>query len=124
MPIVRRRNFCNGDHVSERHISLPDRTSYRSLEDVLGCKWSAAVVAALGRGVVRPGELERFIPGISTKVLNERLRKLLAYDLVTRTEIPGPGLHVEYRLTSVGQRLAGVVEQLRALETEHLRPPQ
>ena len=116
--------ICEGGRVSERYLSMPDRKTYHSLEDVLGCKWSAAVVAALGRVVVRPGELERFIPGISTKVLNERLRKLLASNLVTRTEIPDPGLHVEYRLTSVGQRLAGVVEQLRALETEHLRPPQ
>ncbi len=116
--------FCQNISVPDRHISLPDRQCYRSLEDVIGCKWSAAVVAALGRGVHRPGELERFIPGISTKVLSERLRKLVAYDLATRTEIPGPVLHVEYRLTSVGQRLAGVVEQLRVLEAEHLSPSQ
>jgi DNA-binding HxlR family transcriptional regulator len=99
--------------------SAKERTSYRSLEDVLGCKWSVAVVAALGRGIHRPGQLERGIPGISTKILTERLRKLLAYDLVTRTTHPGRVLHVEYRLTSVGQRLAGVIEQLRALEAEH-----
>ena len=96
-----------------------EHASYRSLEDVLGCKWSVAVVAALGRGVHRPGQLERGISGISTKILTERLRKLLAYDLVTRTTHPGRVLHVEYRLTSVGQRLAGVIEQLRALEAEH-----
>ncbi len=100
-------------------LSISERSTYRSLEDVLGCKWSAGVVAALGRGVHRPGELERFIPGISTKVLMERLRKLIAYGLVTRSEIPGAVLHVEYRLTSVGHRLAGVIEQLRALENEH-----
>ena len=102
-----------------KHLSVKERAAYRSLEDVLGCKWSAAVVAALGRGVHRPGELERFIPGISTKVLMERLRKLIDYGLVERTEHPGAVQHVEYRLTSIGSRLAGVVEQLRALEAEH-----
>jgi DNA-binding HxlR family transcriptional regulator len=105
--------------MKRSHLSVKERAAYRSLEDVLGCKWSAAVVAAIGRGVHRPGELERFIPGISTKVLMERLRKLIDYGLVERTEHPGPVLHVEYRLTSIGSRLAGVVEQLRALETEH-----
>jgi DNA-binding HxlR family transcriptional regulator len=105
--------------MKARHLTLKERSAYRSLEDVLGCKWSAAVVAALGRGVHRPGELERYIPGISTKVLMERLRKLIAYGLAERTEYPGAVLHVEYRLTSIGQRLAGVVEQLRALESEH-----
>jgi DNA-binding HxlR family transcriptional regulator len=116
-----RGNFCEAADmiVKARHLSLPDRNSYRRLEDVVGCKWSAAVLAAIGRGIMRPGELERFIPGLSTKVLNERLRKLLAYGLVERTEHPGRVLRVEYRLTSVGLRLAGVIEQLRALETEH-----
>lgn len=105
--------------MKAKHLTVKERETYRSLEDVLGCKWSAAVVAALGRGVHRPGQLERFIPGISTKVLAERLRKLIDYGLVTRTEYPGKILHVEYRLTSIGQRLAGVIEQLRALEAEH-----
>ena len=104
-----------------KYLTVKERTTYRSLEDVLGCKWSAAVVVALGRGVHRPGELERFIPGISTKVLNERLRKLVDYDLATRDEHPGRVLHVEYRLTSIGLRLAGVIEQLRALEAEHTK---
>jgi DNA-binding HxlR family transcriptional regulator len=53
---------------SPKPLSLPERNAYRRLEDVVGGKWSAAVVAAIGRSVTRPGQLERFIPGISTKV--------------------------------------------------------
>jgi HxlR-like helix-turn-helix len=44
------------------------------LEDVIGCRWSISVLHAVGRGVNRPGALERRIVGISTKVLNDRLR--------------------------------------------------
>ena len=112
--------------MKAKHLTVKARNAYHSLEDVVGCKCSAAVAAALGRGVCRPGELEQFIPGISTKVLMERLRKLMAYGLAERTEFPGASLHVEYRLTSIGLRLAAVVEQLRALEAEHSRtvPPQ
>ena len=101
-----------------RYLSLKERNSYRRIEDVVGCKWSAAVVAAISRGVTRPGQLERFIPGISTKVLNERLHKLLDYGLITRTEIRERIPRVEYQLTSVGRKLTLLIEQLNDLDEE------
>jgi DNA-binding HxlR family transcriptional regulator len=105
--------------VKRKFIPLNERSAYRSLEDVVGCKWSAGVVAALAEGVRRPGALERYIPGISKKILNERLRKLLAYNLIVRTEIPDRVKHVEYTLTPMGRRLARVIRQLRALSRRH-----
>jgi len=111
--------MTNASRARIKALSLPERTAYRRLEDVVGCKWSAAVLAAIGRGVRRPGQLERFIPGISTKVLNERLRKLLNYELITREEFPGKVLRVEYRLTPTGRRLVAIIEQLRDLDEEH-----
>ncbi len=102
-----------------KHLTLSDRSAYRRLEDVVGCKWSAAVLAAIGRGVQRPGQLERFIPGISTKVLNERLRKLLDYRLITRTDIPGKVPRTEYALTATGERLSAIIGQIRDLDEEH-----
>lgn len=102
-----------------RHLSLPDRSAYRRLEDVVGCKWSAAVLAAIGRGVTRPGQLERFIPGISTKVLNERLRKLLNYQLISRQEFTGKVLRVEYALTKTGEELSTLIERIRDLDEQH-----
>lgn len=103
-----------------KYLSLAERDAYRRLEDVVGCKWSAAVVGALRRGVYRPGKLERYIPGISTKVLSERLRKLLEYGLAIREDHSADAtLHVEYRLTPAGERLAVIIEQLHALQSEH-----
>lgn len=100
------------------YLTVRERTGYHNLEDVVGCKWSAGVVAAIGRGVRRPGELERYIPGISTKVLNERLRKLLAYGIITRTEHPGLPARVDYALTPVGEKLAGILDQLKELNAD------
>ncbi|MBI5768520.1 MAG: helix-turn-helix transcriptional regulator [Verrucomicrobia bacterium] len=102
-----------------KHLTLNERNTYRRLEDVVGCKWSAAVVGALQRGVSRPGQLERYIPGISTKILNERLRKLVDYGLATRVDRSAAVLHVEYQLTPTGTKLASVIEQLHALQQEH-----
>lgn len=105
--------------MTAKHLSLTERNNYRRLKDVVGCKWSAAVVGALQRGVSRPGRLERYIPGISTKILNERLRKLVAYGLATRVDHSATTLHVEYQLTPTGTKLARIIEQLHTLQTEH-----
>lgn len=101
------------------YLTLKDRGAYRRLEDVVGCKWSAAVLSAIGRGVQRPGQLERFIPGISTKVLNERLRKLTDYRLISRTVVPGKVPRTEYTLTETGVKLISIIESIRELDEEH-----
>jgi DNA-binding HxlR family transcriptional regulator len=106
-------------NTTPKFLTLSERNGYRRLEDVVGCKWSTAVLAAIEQGVTRPGQLERFIPGISTKVLSERLRKLLAYQLIGRQEYPGRVLRVEYQLTDSGKKLAAILKQLRDLDATH-----
>lgn len=88
------------------------------LEDVLGCKWSWSVLRAIYGGVTRPGQLERAIPGISTKVLNERLRKLVAHGVLEKIQYPELPPHVEYRFTALGTRLFCLLQQVEALERE------
>lgn len=106
-----------------KFIPLADRKNYHRFEDVIGCKWSASIVAAVSGGVTRPGELERFIPGISTKVLNERLRRLVGFGVLLRTEQSGLPARVDYHLTDSGGKLAALLEQVRALNLEH-QPPE
>jgi DNA-binding HxlR family transcriptional regulator len=98
-------------------------TRYRKLEDVLGCKWSVSVLLAIEAGVQRPGVLERAIPGISTKVLTERLRKLEAYGLIDKSVQDTSPPRTEYTLTASGLKLVRIVEQVRALDDEiHSEP--
>jgi len=104
--------------MDKKFLTIKERESYRSLEDVVGCRWSSAVVGAIQRGVNRPGELKRYIPGISTKVLNERLRKLTEYGLALRQDLSEKALHVEYQLTPTGEKLASLIEQLHSLDEE------
>lgn len=106
-----------------RFIPLSERRAYHRFEDVIGCKWSSAVVAAVSQGVTRPGELERYIPGISTKVLNERLRKLLDFGVLARQQQEGLPARVDYTLTDAGQRLAALLEQVRQLNLDHPQAP-
>ncbi len=102
-----------------KFIPLPDRKNYHRFEDVIGCKWSTSIIVAVSGGVTRPGELERFIPGISTKVLNERLRRLVGFGVLGRSEQPGLPARVDYALTDAGTKLAELLEQVRLLNLEH-----
>lgn len=88
----------------------------RMVEDIVGCKWSLAVLAALRSGVRRPGEIERRLPGLSKKVLNERLRKLMRFDIVSRRVYAEVPPRVEYRLTRFGTRFVGVLDAIERLQ--------
>ncbi|HRJ51544.1 MAG TPA: winged helix-turn-helix transcriptional regulator [Candidatus Thiothrix moscowensis] len=94
------------------------RSTYRQLEDVVGCKWSVSVLQAIAEGISRPGALERHIDGISTKVLGERLRKLTAYGLLSRQVYPEIPPHTEYTLTDNGRKLAAIIAQLQRLDND------
>ena len=101
----------------EKNIAAdPGQSVYRCLEDVIGCKWSVSVLVALRDGVRRPGELVRHIPGLSTKVLNERLRKLGLYGLIEQHRYPEIPPRTEYTLTPFGQQLLALVGEIRALD--------
>lgn len=94
------------------------RSSYRQLEEVVGCKWSVSVLQAIAEGVSRPGALERHIAGISTKVLGERLHKLTAYGLLSRHVYPEVPPRTEYTLTENGNKLAAIIAQLQRLDND------
>ena len=86
-----------------------DRGEVALVEDVLGCKWTVQILGAIAAGLVRPGRLQRSIPGLSTKVMNERLAKLVRHGVLERVARAGPRLHVEYRLSPKGRDLARLV---------------
>lgn len=88
------------------------------LESVLGCKWSLAVLAMVRRGIVRPGAMTRAEPGLTTKVLNERLRKLCRFGVLSRRSYPETPPRVEYALTAFGLRFVDILDRIAALESE------
>ncbi len=84
-------------------------------EEIIGCKWTLRVIDKLHEGVCRPGALKRAIPGISTKVLNERLRKLSRYALIKKKIFPVNPPRVEYSFTAMGKRFIRVIRAIERL---------
>ncbi len=52
-------------------------------------------------------------------MLNERLRKLFDYDLISHQEYPDKVPRVEYSLTVTGRKLAAMIGQLCDLDETH-----
>lgn len=92
--------------------------AFHRLTDILRCKWTVAVLDTLGQGINRPGQLLRALPGLTTKVLYERVHKLERYGLVERRSYPEIPPRVEYELTERGQRLLQLIRQMRAFAQE------
>ena len=86
------------------------------VEGIVGCKWSLSVLAAIRSGVHRPGELERACAGISAKVLNERLRKMLRFGILERESFGEIPPRVEYRLTPLGKRFVRLLDDIDDLQ--------
>ena len=93
-------------------------TVARIVEDIVGCKWSLAVLGAVRQGVQRPGALEHAIDGLSKKVLNERLAKLVRYGILDKTSYAELPPRVEYRLTPFGQKFCSLLDGIDALQRD------
>jgi DNA-binding HxlR family transcriptional regulator len=89
------------------------------LESIVGCKWSIAILLAIRGGTTRPSALQRALPGLSAKVMNERLAKLQRFAIVERTARgTKPPFEVEYTLTPFGRRFEGLVDEVQRLQGE------
>jgi DNA-binding HxlR family transcriptional regulator len=87
------------------------------VEDIVGCKWSLGIVRLLADGVNRPSALLRACPGMSAKVMNERLQKMVRFGIVTRKVFgEKPPVEVDYVLTPFGQRFMRIIEEVRRLQ--------
>src|SRR5215510_8907335 len=98
--------------------SAKKRTSAAAMtESIFACKWSARVLNLIRQGVKRPGAITRKLDGLTTKVLNECLRRLMDFGLVERTTFPGIPPHVEYKLTGLGERFIIILDAVEQLQT-------
>jgi DNA-binding HxlR family transcriptional regulator len=78
--------------------------------EMIGKRWTGAILRSMFGGRARFGEIAASVPGLSDRVLSERLRELEAEGIVTRTVYPDIPVRVEYHLTDKGQSLLPVLE--------------
>jgi DNA-binding HxlR family transcriptional regulator len=86
------------------------------VESIIGCKWSLSVLRLLRTGVNRPGEMQRRVDGLTTKVLNERLVKLARFGIIEKEIYPESPPRVEYYFTEFGRQFLEIVDVVEKLQ--------
>jgi DNA-binding HxlR family transcriptional regulator len=85
---------------------------YHHAIELIGRRWTGAIVVLLLQGHSRFNELAVRIPEMSDRMLSERLKELEAEGIVRRTVIPETPVRVEYRLTDMGRDLEAAVHAI------------
>ncbi len=88
------------------------------VEAIFGCKWSLTVYQLLKNGTNRPGEMVRSVDGLTTKVLNDCLRRNLEFGILERKAFNEVPPRVEYEVTPMGEKFIRVLDELEALQAE------
>ena len=92
--------------------------SAKMVETIYGCKWSLTVYQLLASGVNRPGEMVRSVDGLSTKVLNQCLRRNTEFGILERVSYNEVPPRVEYKVTDLGAKFMRILDELEALQSE------
>lgn len=87
---------------------------YHAAADLLCKRWSVSVVAVLiSSEPIRFNQLRDAVPGISPKLLVERLRELERAGVVERRITASHPILVEYRMTEKGHALREIVHAIQ-----------
>src|SRR5918993_3174868 len=78
---------------------------YHQAVEVVGRRWAGAVLKSMLAGATRVGEIRGAVPGLTNRMLSERLKDFEAEGIVEREGIPEKPVRGEYRLTEKGRAL-------------------
>ncbi len=82
---------------------------YRRAIEIVGRRWTGAILRVLFSGETRFARIAELVPGLSDRLLSERLKELEGEGLVERCVTPATPVRIDYRLTPKGEALLGVV---------------
>src|SRR5215510_2915189 len=84
-------------------------TRYHRASELIGRRWTGAIIFVLLKTRCRFATLRDAIPDITDRMLSERLQELEQEGIVERTVVPEIPVRVEYSLTKKGRSLASAI---------------
>lgn len=80
--------------------------------ELIGRRWTGVILRALMAGAVRFSDVSASIPGLSDRLLSERLKELESEGIVQRSVYPDTPVRIEYRLTEKGLALSVAIADI------------
>lgn len=93
------------ERVSEETLPAGLCPRFHRAVELIGRRWTGAIIRLLLPGPKRFNELLAAIPGVSDRLLTERLRELEATRIIRREVQSGAPVRVLYELTPRGREL-------------------
>ena len=107
--------FMNNNDKKISRIQGPSESA-RMVETIVGCKWSLTVYQLLAQGINRPGEMVRSVDGLTTKVLNQCLKRNVEFGILEKHVFAEVPPRVEYQVTAFGEQFIAVLASLEQLQ--------
>ena len=105
----------------EKIKKTENKCELQKILDIIGGKWSMSIIYALIFGKMRFKELERMIPGISTRMLVKELKNMEENGIVIRKAFATVPPTVEYSLTVKGRKLETSINELYKWGLEYVK---
>src|SRR4051812_34820629 len=87
---------------------------YEQAMAILGKRWTGLILRALLSGSCRFNSISAYVPGLSDRLLSERLKELESVGIVERHVYPETPVRIEYVLSDKGQELREIVAVVQA----------
>jgi len=85
---------------------------FHRASELIGRRWTGAILFVLLKARCRFATLRSAVPGITDRMLSERLQELEHEGIVERTVVPEIPVRVEYALTEKGRALTAAIEAI------------
>ena len=96
---------------------------FHRASELIGRRWTGAIIYVLLKERCRFAALRAGIPGITDRMLSERLQELEDEGLVERTVVPDTPVRVEYSLTKKGKALAEAIGAIASWAEKYMPLP-
>ena len=117
---MRERTDAEDSASAQKRSRPPCCTLYHQAVELVGKRWTGAILIVLLDGPLRFSEIKHLVPDLSDRLLSERLKELEAEGIVQRCCGDGNAAKVEYALTSKGQALEPAVRALKSWAHSYL----
>jgi DNA-binding HxlR family transcriptional regulator len=94
---------------------------YQQAAELIGKKWTAAIIFSITRGHHRFGQLSSLLPAMSERMLSIRLKELEAANVIVRHVYAETPVLIEYELTAHGESLRDVLIAINRWATDEGR---
>lgn len=107
------------DMKYERKIPIDLGCGVSIYQIMAGGKWKPYLINCMNRGLRRPSQFLRVIPGATKRVLAQQLSEMERMGIVLKTVYPETPPHTEYELSEIGLSIIPIIKMMDEWGLKH-----